>query len=110
MRLIKTIILLNMGTNKRKKKIARKQSAQIPNWLLDRHVPVLLKREVEDALARHIVDNGITLGSAKYRSLKLQDLCASLKLMHARWRAVEPEMMQASSQPGMKVLVAHLQG
>ena len=50
-----------MGS-KRKKKIARKQSPKIPTWLFARDVPVLLKREVEDALARHIVDNGITIG------------------------------------------------
>ena len=48
-------------SSKRKKKTVRKQSAQIPAWLLDRHVPVLLKREIEDALARHVADNGITM-------------------------------------------------
>ena len=68
-----------------------------------------MRREVEDALARHAADNGITVGSAKFRSLTLQDLCASLKLVHARWRTVRPEMLLAASQPGTKALMAHLQ-
>ena len=99
-----------MGSNKRKSKVARKRagSAKIPAWFFDRHVPVHLKREVEDALARHAADNGITVGSAKFRSLTLQDLCASLKLVHARWRGVGPEMMQTSAQPGVKALATHL--
>ena len=86
-----------MGSAKRKKKTARKQSAKIPTWLLDRGVPVLLKREVEDALARHVADNGIAVGSAKYKSLSLQGICASLKLVNARWSKVEPEMFKAAS-------------
>ena len=96
-------------SSKRKKKTAKKQSAQIPAWLLDRHVPVLLKREIEDALARHVADNGFTVGSAKFKALTLQDLCASLKLVHGRWRAVRPEMLHAATQPGTKALAAHLQ-
>ena len=96
-------------SSKRKKKIARKQSAQIPAWLRDRHVPVHLKREVEDALARHAAVNGIAIGSAKFKSITLQDLCASLKIVHGRWRAVRPEMFHAATQPGTKALAAHLQ-
>ena len=65
--LVKTIILLNMGSNKRKSKSARKQTAKIPTWLFDRDVPVLLKREVEDALARHAADNGIAVGSTNFK-------------------------------------------
>ena len=98
-----------MDSNKRKKKSVRKQSVKIPTWFFDRHLPVHLKREVEDALARHAADNGIAVGSAKFRSLTLQDLCASLKLVHARWSAVGPEMINASAQPGTKALAAHLQ-
>ena len=94
---VKTIILLNMGSGKRKKKTARKQSANIPTWLFDKNVSILLKREVEDALARHAVDNGITVGTAKFKSLTLQDICASLKLVSARWSAVEPGMINAAT-------------
>ena len=70
---------------------------------------ILLKREVEDAHARHAADNGIAVASAKFKSLTLQDICASLKLVHTRWRAVEPGMINAAAQPGMKALAAHLQ-
>ena len=98
-----------MGSNKRKKKSARKQLPKIPTWFFDRDVPILLKREVEDALARHAADNGIAVASAKFKSLTLQDICASLKLVHARWRAVEPTMINAATQPAMKVLMTHLQ-
>ena len=98
-----------MGSNKRKKKSARKQLPKIPTWFFDRDVPILLKREVEDALARHVADNGIAVGSAKYKSLSLQGICASLKLVNARWSKVEPEMYKASTQPGTKALAAHLQ-
>ena len=86
-----------MASNKRKKKSATKLAAKIPAWLLDRQVPIHLKREVEDALARHAADNGITVGSAKFKSLTLQDLCASLKIVNARWRTVRPEMLKAGS-------------
>ena len=91
------------------KKIAKKQSGKIPSWFFDKHVPLHLKREIEDALARHAADNGLGVGSAKFRSLTLQDLCASLKLVHDRWRAVRPEMFHTATQPGTKALAAHLQ-
>ncbi len=97
-----------MGS-KRKSKIARKQSAKIPNWFFNKHVPLHLKREIEDALARHAADNGLQIGSAKFRSLTLQDLCASLEIVHDRWRAVRPETFHAATQPGTKALAAHLQ-
>ena len=96
-------------SSKRKKKIAKKQSAKIPIWFFAKHVPLHLKREIEDALARHAADNGLVVGSAKFRSLTLQDLCASLKLVHDRWRAVRPEMFHTATQPVTKALVAHLQ-
>ncbi len=51
---------------RRNPKSARKQAAKIPAWLYARDVPILLKREVEDALARHAVDNGIRVGSTKF--------------------------------------------
>ena len=86
-----------MGSNKRKRKSERKQAAKIPIWLVKKQVPIYLKREVEDALARHAADNGITVGSAKFKSLTLQDLCASLKLVNVRWKTVRPEMMKAAS-------------
>ena len=98
-----------MGSGKRKKKTARKQAANIPTWLTDKNVSVQLKREVEDALARHAADNGLVVGSAKFRNLTLQDICASLKLVHARWRAVEPRMLKAGAQPVTKVLTTYLQ-
>ena len=98
-----------MAASKRKKKIERKKSAEIPTWLFDKDVPIALKREIEDALARHAADNGIAVGSARFKSLMLQDLCASLKLVcPARWSAVEPGMINASAQPGTKVLAACL--
>ena len=98
-----------MGAN-RKKKGARKQAAKIPTWLFDKDVSVLHKREVEDALARHAADNGITVASARFRALTLQDICASLRLVNAaRWSAVGPEMIHAATQPAMKVLTTHLQ-
>ena len=99
-----------MGSNKRGKKSARKQAAKIPAWLFDKDVSVLLKREVEDALARHAADNGIAVGAAKFRALTLQDICPSLRLVNAaRWSAVGPEMIHAATQPAMKALAAHLQ-
>ena len=97
-------------SNKRNKKSARKQAAKIPNWLFDRDVPIILKREVEDALARHAADNGIAVASAKFKALTLQGICPSLRLVHAaRWSAVRPEMIHAATQPAIKVLAAHLQ-
>ena len=95
-----------MGTTKRKKKSAQKQAAKIPAWFSDKDVPITLKREVEDALARHAADNGIAIGAAKFRSLTLQNICPSLRLVHARWSAVSPDMIRA--QPAMKVLTTHL--
>ena len=51
-----------MGSNKRKKKSERKQLANIPTWFGEKNVSMLLKREVEDALVRHVADNGIAIG------------------------------------------------
>ena len=65
-------------------------------------------REVEDALARHAADNGLAVGSAKFKSLSLQDICPSLKLVHARWGEVEPAMINTGTQPAMQALAAHL--
>ena len=98
-------------SNKRKKKSARKQAAKIPAWFNDRcAVPVRLKREVEDALARHAADNGIAVASGKFRALALQDICPSLRLVNAaRWSAVRPEMICTAEQPAMKALSTHLQ-
>ena len=97
-------------SNKRRNKTARKQAAKIPAWLFDKDVSVLLKREVEDALARHAADNGIAVGGAKFRALTLQDICPSLRLVNAaRWSAVGPEMIQVATQPAMKALASHLQ-
>ena len=93
---------------KRKKKSVRKRAKKIPAWLFDRGVSVHLKREVEDGLARHALDNGIGVNSAKFKELELQDILPSLKLAHARWRAVDAEMINMASQPAMKVLSAHL--
>jgi len=86
-------------TTKRASKAARKKSgsSKIPTWFFDKDVPISLKREVEDALARHTHDNGLTIGSQKFGALSLKDICASLKLVHARWRAVEPAMINASA-------------
>ena len=68
-------------------------------------MPVRLKREVEDALARHAADNGIAVASGKFRALALQDICPSLRLVNAaRWSAVRPEMIRTASQPAMKAL------
>ena len=87
-----------MSSNKRKKKSARKQAAKIPTWFFDKNVSMSLKREVEDALTRHVADNGIAVGQVKYNALTLQDLCVSLKLEHAaRWSAVEPGMINAGA-------------
>jgi len=96
--------------NRRTTKAARKQpgSSKIPAWLGAKDVPIYIKREVEDALARHTHDNGLTLGSQKFAALSLQDICASLRLVHARWRAVEPDMINTSTQPAMKALASHL--
>ena len=97
-------------SNKRKKKTARKQAAKIPPWLSTRNVSHHLKRDVEDALARHAADNGIAVASAKFKALTLQGICPSLRLVHAaRWSAVRPEMIHAATQPAIKVLAAHLQ-
>ena len=93
---------------RRKKKSVRKHAKTIPTWLFDRAVPVQLKREVEDGLARHALDNGISVNSGKFQRLELQDILPSLKLTHARWRAVDAEMINTASQPAMKVLSAHL--
>ncbi len=101
-----------MGSSRRKQKIARKQagSAKTPSWLFDKDVPIGRKREVEDALARHLVDNGITVGSKRYKQLVLRDIIPSLKSVHSRrWRAVEPGMINAATQPVVKALAAHLQ-
>jgi len=95
-------------TTKRKKKSVRKRTKKIPVWLFDRSVSVQLKREVEDGLARHALDNGIGVNSGKFQKLELPDILPSLKLTHARWRAVDAEMINTASQPGMKVLSAHL--
>ena len=73
-------------------------------------MPVRLKREVEDALARHAADNGIAVASGKFRALALQDICPSLRLVNAaRWSAVRPEMICTAEQPAMKALSTHLQ-
>ena len=98
-------------SNKRKKKSARKQAAKIPAWFFARRaVPVHLKRDVEDALARHAADSGIAVASAKFRALTLQSICPSLRLVNAaRWSAVRPEMIHTAKQPTMKVLATHLQ-
>ena len=99
-----------MGSKKRTSKAARKQSgpSKIPTWFGDKDVPISVKREVEDALARHAADNGLAVGSAKFKSLSLQDICPSLKLVHARWGEVEPAMINTGTQPAMQVLAAHL--
>ena len=97
-------------SDKRKKKSARKQAVKTPAWLFDREVSFRLKREVEDALARHAADNGIAVASAKFKALTLQSICPSLRLVNAaRWSAVRPEMIHAATQPAIKVLAAHLQ-
>ena len=93
---------------KRKKKSVQKQAKKIPTWLFDRSVPVQLRREVEDGLARHALDNGMRPGSGKFQRLELPDILPSLKLVHARWQAVDAEMIDTASQPAMKVLNAHL--
>ena len=93
---------------RRKKKSVRKRTKKIPVWLFDRSVSVQLKREVEDGLARHALDNGMSPGSGKFQKLELPDILPSLKLVHARWRAVDAEMVNTASQPAMKVLSAHL--
>ena len=102
-----------MGSKKRRtSKAARKQSrsSKIPTWFGDKDVPVRVKREVEDALARHAADNGLAVGSARFGKLSLTDICASLKLVNAdRWREVEPGMMNPGTQPAMKALASHLQ-
>ena len=71
-------------------------------------MPISVKREVEDALARHAADNGLAVGSRKFNALSLQDICASLKLVHARWGEVEPDMINTGTQPAMQVLATHL--
>ena len=97
-------------SNKRKNKIARKQAAKIPPWFSTRNVSHHLKRDVEDALARHAADNGIAVASGKFRALALQDICPSLRLVNAaRWSAVRPEMICTAEQPAMKALATHLQ-
>ena len=102
-----------MGSKKRRtSKAARKQSrsSKIPTWFGDKDVPVRVKREVEDALARHAADNGLAVGSARFGKLSLTDICASLKLVNPdRWREVEPGMMNPGTQPAMKALASHLQ-
>ena len=98
-----------MGSGKRKVKSVRKATAKIPTWFADSNVPIGIKREVEDALARHAADNGLTVGSARFKKLTLRDLCATLKLSNARWRGVEPSMINVGTQPAMKALTAHLQ-
>ena len=95
-------------TTKRKKKSVRKRTKKIPAWLFDKSVPVQLKREVEDGLARHALDNGMSPSSGKFQKLELPDILSSLKLVHARWRAVDAEMINTASQPAMKVLSAHV--
>jgi len=99
-----------MGYKKRTSKAARKQSGppKIPAWFGDKDVPISVKREVEDALARHAADNGIAVGSAKFSALSLQDICPSLKLVHGRWGEVEPAMINTGTQPAMQALAAHL--
>ena len=102
-----------MGSKKRRtSKAARKQSrsSKIPTRFGDKDVPVRVKREVEDALARHAADNGLAVGSARFGKLSLTDICASLKLVNPdRWREVEPGMMNPGTQPAMKALASHLQ-
>jgi len=99
-----------MGSKKRTAKAARKQSgsSKIPTWLYHKDVPISVKREVEDALARHAADNGLAVGSKKFNALSLQDICPSLKLVHARWGEVEPAMINTGTQPAMQALAAHL--
>ena len=100
-----------MGSKKRRtSKAARKQSrsSKIPTRFGDKDVPVRVKREVEDALARHAADNGLAVGSKKFNALSLQDICASLKLVHSRWGVVEPMMINTGTQPAMQALAAHL--
>ena len=99
-----------MGSKKRTSKAARKKSgsSKIPTWFCDKNVPVSVKREVEDALARHAADNGLLVGSAKFKKLSLRDICASLKLVHARWSEVKPDMINTGTQPAMQALTAHL--
>jgi hypothetical protein len=97
---------------KRASKAARKKSgsSKIPTWFGDKDVPVRVKREVEDALARHAADNGLAVGSAKFNAVSLQDICASLKLVNeGRWSEVDPNMINMSTQPAMKTLSSHLQ-
>ena len=97
-------------SNKRKKKSAQKQAAKIPAWFFDRDASYRLKRDVEDALARHAADNGIRVASAKFKALALQHICPSLRLVNAaQWSAVGPEMIHTASQPAMKALATHLQ-
>ena len=93
---------------KRKKKSVRKQAKKIPTWLFDRSVSVQLKREVEDGLARHALDNGISVNSGKFKELEMHDILPSLKLVHTRWGTVDAEMINTAKQPAMKVLSAHL--
>ena len=99
-----------MGYKKRTSKAARKQSGppKFPASLRGKDVPISAKREVEDALARHAADNGLAVGSRKFNALSLQDICPSLKLVHARWGEVEPAMINTGTQPAMQVLAAHL--
>ena len=99
-----------MGYKKRTSKAARKQSGppKFPAWFGDKDVHISVKREVEDALARHAADNGLAVGSRKFNALSLQDICPSLKLMHARWGDVEPAMINTGTQPAMQALAAHL--
>ena len=82
---------------KRKKKSVRKQAQMIPAWCFDRDVPVALKREVEDGLARHAADNGMSVTRKQFQELTLPDICASLKVVHARWGELEPGMIDAST-------------
>ena len=100
-----------MGSKKRTSKIARKQSGppKIPAWFGDKDVPVSVRREVEDGLARHAADNGLAVGSAKFNALTLQDICAALKRVHGgRWGEGEPAMINTGTQPAMKALAAHM--
>ena len=82
---------------RRKKKSVRKQARMIPSWCFDRDVPVTLKREVEDGLARHAVDNGMSPNNAKFQKLELPDILPSLMLVHVRWRAVHATMIDPAS-------------
>ena len=101
-----------MGSKKRRtSKAARKQSgsSKIPTWFGDKDVPVRVKREVEDALARHAADNGLAVGSARFSKLSLTDICASLKLVNDdRWSEVEPDMINTGTQPAIQALATHL--